>query len=454
MARDPLLELDLSFPYDSSNLKDLSSAQLAILSSSLHTKSVDPFVAAEARTLFTARRGNELGAAFVEREEVETRERATQARPRSIVRLGPEWGILATREHSDRSTSSSHSHHDAPRTRLPSPPLRTDRPAPSPPRQLAPIDLTSLSDGDDDDEIKSRHHRRRRHSRSRSPSRRRSHRRSPSRSRSPARRSRDEETGTSKRRQSRNDLSRSEPLGDEADSAGGTSKRRRRTEPSAGGEGWSLSRVAVEPNWSWESLNDEILFLQYAVNKLGDKLNVHGLCPQLPKSPELLFLPDSIPPLHTLITTNTSNTRHPPSQRGLSATKSKMLDKCLLEALEYLYANVPCSTSARMVPTQLHVAALRALDRDPHASHIHFQRYCLGLADVRRVWSRVRNDTGGSGGDEALWRVVTKRVMKLGIRAGQGADDRAILMGALQRGLADTSEREGIVKAWRAKALV
>jgi hypothetical protein len=64
-------QLDLDFRYDPSglsNLSNLSSAQLAILASYLHASPVDPFVVAEGRTLFTARRGNELGADFVKRE--------------------------------------------------------------------------------------------------------------------------------------------------------------------------------------------------------------------------------------------------------------------------------------------------------------------------------------------------------------------------------------------------
>lgn len=62
------LQLDLSFSYDPSDLKNLTSAQLTVLASSLHSERVDPFVVAEARTLFTTRRGNELGAEFVTRE--------------------------------------------------------------------------------------------------------------------------------------------------------------------------------------------------------------------------------------------------------------------------------------------------------------------------------------------------------------------------------------------------
>jgi len=64
-------QLDLDFRYDPSGLSNLSSAQLAILASSLHASPVDPFVVAEARTLFTARRRNELGADFVKRDTLE-----------------------------------------------------------------------------------------------------------------------------------------------------------------------------------------------------------------------------------------------------------------------------------------------------------------------------------------------------------------------------------------------
>jgi len=185
--------------------------------------------------------------------------------PRSIVRLGPEWGIFATKDQSERSHDLSQPHHDVARSR-PLSPSRTDRPAPSPPRQLASVDLTSFSDNDGDDEEESRSYRHRhRHSRSRShsPSHRRSRRRSRSRSRSPARRSHHSEAATSKYSNSPNFSSHVSTL-DASDCP--ASKRQRVDDDDRRS---APGRTLHEPDWNWQSMKDEVNFLAFVLKKFG-----------------------------------------------------------------------------------------------------------------------------------------------------------------------------------------
>lgn len=164
-----------------------------------------------------------------------------------------------------------------------------------------------------------------------------------------------------------------------------------------------------------------------------------------PRDPDLLFLPATVPSLSDL---NTTVTLPPPDT--LSASQLELLEKCQLEALQYIYAIVP-PPGLHPKPTQQHVAALRAVPPDPNDPVSHFRRYWLGLADVRRSWTRVRIDMGGG---RTLWQTVATRLLKKGNRAGDGADERMRIMAALEEGMRAPSSREGIVRQWKERGMV
>lgn len=130
---------------------------------------------------------------------------------------------------------------------------------------------------------------------------------------------------------------------------------------------------------------------------------------------------------------------------------NKLREQCQLDTLNYLYASLPQYNPTRLRATRDHVAALQLVPHDPQNPLFQFRQYWRQLAEVRRIWARVRNDNGGAGG--SLWRVVTGRIHKHGMKPAAASGLKAILLGVMDQGCAEPRKREGFVQDWKARRL-